>query len=71
MDRAESKALVEKALWLLKKAGATQAEVKLALKNKQELNLADNKMSLYRTTQDIALELVAFSGYKKSAKRIN
>ena len=62
MDRAESKALVEKALWLLKKAGATQAEVKLALKNKQELNLADNKMSLYRTTQDIALELVAFSG---------
>lgn len=71
MDRAESKALVEKALWLLKKAGATQAEVKLALKNKQELNLADNKMSLYRTTQDIALELVAFSGYKKSSKRIN
>lgn len=71
MERVVSKALVEQALWLLKKAGATQAEVKLALSNKQELNLANNVMSLYRTTQDIALELVAFSGYKKSVKRIN
>ena len=47
MERVVSKALVEQALWLLKKAGATQAEVKLALSNKQELNLANNEMSLY------------------------
>ncbi len=71
MGRAESKGIVEKTLRLLKNAGATQAEVKLALSSKQELNLADNRMSLYRTTRDISLELVAFSGYRKGTKRIN
>jgi PmbA protein len=71
MEQTAIKALAEKSLHLLKKAGATKAYVRISDSKKQELNIANNSMSLYRTTDDISMELMAMKGYKKSTKRIN
>jgi PmbA protein len=71
MEQTAIKALAEMTLHLLRKAGATKAHVRIAESKKHELNVANSRMSLYRTTDDISMELMAMKGYKKGVKRIN
>ncbi len=63
--------IVDLALEELRAAGADEAQVSLSLSDKSELNVDSGELSLFRTTRNAQLALVAYSGGRKGAVSLN
>ncbi|MBP7265016.1 MAG: hypothetical protein KBB32_12650, partial [Spirochaetia bacterium] len=70
-DRADGMDVVRAALKELKDAGADQAVASLTRGEKSELNVDSGRMSLYRTTANVSIGVMALVGSRNGAVSVN
>lgn len=70
-DRADGMDVVRAALKELKDAGADQAVASLTRGEKSELNVDSGRMSLYRTTANVSIGVMALVGSRKGSVSVN
>lgn len=67
----EGKQIIDLALKELRAAGADEAQASISFSEKSELNVDAGAMSLFRTTKNAQLALVAYSGKRRGSVSLN